>query len=122
MQVCSDRTAGKYKEKIKKLKSDYSKAKDSNNRSGRGRTICTFFNYLDAILGCRPATAPDTAAVGSMHSMGDKASVHCGDEKRYEISALTVTDEGDESVDHVLSTQGKCKYFPCVFFGIETLS
>ena len=54
------RTAVQCREKLKKLKSEYRRAKDHNNRSGRGRTICTYFNQLDAILGCRPASAPNS--------------------------------------------------------------
>ena len=42
LEDCSDETAVQCREKIKKLKSDYRKTKDSNNRSGRGRTICAF--------------------------------------------------------------------------------
>ena len=113
LEDCSDRTAVQCREKIKKLKGDYRKAKDNNNRSGRGRTICAFFNQLDAILGCRPGSAPDTV-VGSMRSMGDEASVHCGDERRDESSEPTATDEGEENVDHVLRTPGKCNIFPYV--------
>ena len=113
------------REKIKKLKGDYRKAKDRNNRSGRRRNICTFFNQLNAILGCRglqasilgcrPASSPDTV-VGSMRSMGGEASIHCGDESRDESSESTATDERKENVDHLLSTQGKCNIFPCVLY------
>ena len=46
LEDCSDETAVQCREKIKKLKSDYRKTKDSNNRSGRGRTICAFLNHL----------------------------------------------------------------------------
>ena len=125
LEDCSDRPAVQCKEKIKKLKSDYRKAKDSNNRSGRGRTNCTFFKQLNAILGCRPASAPDTV-VGSMRSVGDEASVHCGNTKRDESSERTATNEGEENVDNVLSTQGegKCNIYRCelYIFGIDTLS
>ena len=64
------RTAVQCREKLKKLKSEYRRAKDHNNRSGRGRTICTYFNQLDAILGCRPASAPNSV-VGSMCQNSD---------------------------------------------------
>ena len=64
------RTAVQCREKLKKLKSEYRRAKDQNNRSGRGRTICAYFNQLDAILGCRPASAPN-GVVGSMSQNSD---------------------------------------------------
>ena len=38
----------------------YKKVKDSNNRSGRGRKSCKFFDDLDAVLGSRPAMQPPT--------------------------------------------------------------
>ena len=61
------RTGHQCREKIKKLKSDYRKAKDSNNLTGRGRSILNYFTELDAILGCRPTSAPDSV-VGSMQT------------------------------------------------------
>ena len=51
---------------MKKPKTDYRKVKDKNGKTGRGRSICKYFDALDAILGHRPATKPplllDTAA------------------------------------------------------------
>ena len=44
--------------KMKHLKMAYRKAKDNNNRSGRGRITCPFFDELDAVLGDRPAFCP----------------------------------------------------------------
>ena len=44
--------------KIKNLKTLYKRVKDNNNRSGKGRKVCKFFDELDAILGTRPATQP----------------------------------------------------------------
>ena len=71
LEDCSDRTAVQCREKVKKLKCEYRKAKNNNNRLGRGRTICAFFKQLDAILACTPTSAPDTV-VGSIHSVGDQ--------------------------------------------------
>ena len=59
------RTGQQCREKIKKLKSDYRRAKDRNNLTGRGRSILNYFTELDAILGSRPTSAPDNV-VGSM--------------------------------------------------------
>ena len=42
--------------KIKNLKNDYKKIKDSNNRSGQGCQVMQFFDQLDAILAVRDAT------------------------------------------------------------------
>ena len=71
LENCRERTAVQCREKIKKLKSDYRRAKDSNNRSGMGRTICHFYSQLDAILGCRPSSAPS----GVLESMGEAEEV-----------------------------------------------
>ena len=57
---CSERTAVQCREKIKKIKSDYKRAKDNTNRLGRGRIICAFYSQLDAILGCRPSSTPSS--------------------------------------------------------------
>ena len=44
--------------KLKNLKATYKKVKDNNDRSGRARRACKYFDDIDAILGCRPATQP----------------------------------------------------------------
>ena len=77
LEHCSERTAVQCREKIKKLKSEYKRAKDNNNRSGRGRTICAFYNQLDAILGCRPSSTP-SSVIGSMPATAED-SVCIGD-------------------------------------------
>lgn len=47
--------------KLKKLKQDYKKIKDHNNRSGSDWWTSKWFDRLDALLGHRPAFS-DTAA------------------------------------------------------------
>ncbi|KAK7912491.1 hypothetical protein WMY93_012702 [Mugilogobius chulae] len=44
--------------KIKNLRAKYKEAKDSNNRSGRGRVTCPFYDELDRILGDKPSVTP----------------------------------------------------------------
>ena len=44
--------------KIKNLKTNYKKVKDSNNKTGERRKTCKFYDELDRILGHRPASAP----------------------------------------------------------------
>ena len=87
------------REKIKKLKSDYKRAKDSNNRSGMGRTISHFYSQLDAILGCRPSSAPS----GVLESMGEAEEV--GGQGDVEA---TQRDSDDEVPDSLL---GNHNYF-----------
>uniref|UniRef100_A0A3B3QY72 Myb/SANT-like DNA-binding domain-containing protein n=1 Tax=Paramormyrops kingsleyae TaxID=1676925 RepID=A0A3B3QY72_9TELE len=48
------RTTEQCRLKIKKLKQDYRKLKDHNNRSGADRETNTWFEALDAVLGHRP--------------------------------------------------------------------
>lgn len=43
------------REKLKKLKQDYKKLKDHNNRSGSDRRTNKWYERLDALLGHRPA-------------------------------------------------------------------
>ena len=44
--------------KIKNLKTNYKKVKDSNNKTGENRKSCKFYDELDQILRHRPASAP----------------------------------------------------------------
>lgn len=61
-----ERTYQQCRDKIKKLKGDYRKAKDKKNKTGTDNRHWDYFEPLDAILGHKPATQPpiiiDTAA------------------------------------------------------------
>ena len=63
------RTGVQCRERIKKLKQDYKKTKDSLNLTGNKRKQCKFFNELNDILGdwpsTKPATVIDTLAAAS---------------------------------------------------------
>ncbi|KAK9979861.1 hypothetical protein ABG768_013269 [Culter alburnus] len=48
-------TGKQCREKLKKLKQDYKKIKDHNNRSGSDRRTNKWFDRLDALLGHRPS-------------------------------------------------------------------
>ena len=48
-------TAKQCREKLKKLKQDYKKLKDHNNRSGANRKVNKWYTQLDNILGHQPA-------------------------------------------------------------------
>lgn len=52
------RTWQQCQRKIKSLKSKFKEAKDSNQRSGRGRVTCPFYNELDLVLGDKPSCQP----------------------------------------------------------------
>ena len=52
-----ERTSKQCREKVKKLKQDYKKTKDKNNKSGAKRKTTKWFDALDAILGPRPVYA-----------------------------------------------------------------
>uniref|UniRef100_A0A3B3R8G5 Myb/SANT-like DNA-binding domain-containing protein n=1 Tax=Paramormyrops kingsleyae TaxID=1676925 RepID=A0A3B3R8G5_9TELE len=54
--------------KIKKLKQDYRKVKDHNNRSGADRKTNTWFEALDAVLGHRPTNTCRSNIVDSAMS------------------------------------------------------
>ena len=54
-----DRTFEQCREKIKKLKKDYRKIKDTLNGTGQGRNDeWPYFDAMDKVLGHKPATAP----------------------------------------------------------------
>ena len=52
------RTGSQCREKIKKLRNEYKKIKDTNGKTGRGRRSMKFYEQLNEILGTRPATRP----------------------------------------------------------------
>ena len=118
LEDCSERTAVQCREKIKKLKGEYRKAKDNNTKSGRGRTICAFFNQLDAILGCRPASAP-SSVIGSMDQEFE-TSEETGSGSMSTVEDSDVTDQpiGEENEEQVdfCATQGRlilyCPFTP----------
>ena len=53
-----EKTAEQCREKEKKLKAEYRKVKDSQNRSGAGRKSWKYLHAMDAVLGDKPATRP----------------------------------------------------------------
>ena len=53
-----NRTAIQCRDKIKKLRADYKKAKDHNGLTGRGTRKWRYFDRMDAIVGHKPASQP----------------------------------------------------------------
>ena len=53
-----DQTGQQCRDKMKNFRSEYCKIKDSNSRMGESRNKWKFFEYMDAILGCKPSTRP----------------------------------------------------------------
>lgn len=53
-----ERSVVQIKNKMKKLRSSFRKAEDSNRRSGRGRASCRYYTELSDILAGRPETQP----------------------------------------------------------------
>ena len=74
-EVGYERTYQQYRDKVKKLKGEYRKAKDKKNKTGRDNKHWDYFEPLDAILGHKPATQPpiivDTAAEVPLVLMDD---------------------------------------------------
>ena len=53
-----DRTGVQCREKIKKLRGEYKKIKDKKGKTGEGNKPWKYFEYLDSVLGHKPATCP----------------------------------------------------------------
>ena len=53
-----ERTAVQCRDKIKKLRAEYKRAKDHNGLTGLGTKKWRYYDQLDAILGNRPASRP----------------------------------------------------------------
>ena len=53
-----DQTYQQCRDKIKKLKGEYRKAKDKQDKTGEQPSTWEFFDAIDAILGTKPSTRP----------------------------------------------------------------
>ena len=53
-----ERDAERCRSKVKKLKQEYRKIKDSNAKSGEDRKTWRFYDAMDDILGAKPTTRP----------------------------------------------------------------
>lgn len=53
-----ERTAIQCRDKLKKLRAEYKKVKDNNDETGRRRKKFKFYDELNEVLGCKPATCP----------------------------------------------------------------
>ncbi|KAK1904763.1 Myb/SANT-like DNA-binding domain containing protein 2 [Dissostichus eleginoides] len=58
-------SANSCRDKIKKLKQDYKKIKDHNNKSGNGRKTSKWYDRLDALLGHRPSFSGTLSTIDS---------------------------------------------------------
>ena len=53
-----ERTVEQCRVKVKKLKGDYRKIKDTHSKTGSDRKAWKYFDAMDTILGAKPATQP----------------------------------------------------------------
>ncbi len=93
-------TARQCREKLKKLKQDYKKLKDHNNRSGANRKVNKWYAQLDAILGHRPAYTSDPGTEDSALQLSTST----------EFPTLALDDIGVLTAypDEILSTGSIC--------------
>ncbi|KAF7199338.1 zinc finger and SCAN domain-containing protein 29-like [Nothobranchius furzeri] len=63
------RTSEQCRAKLKKIKAHYRKVKDSNDRSGNGRSTWKWYDVVDAIYGCRPSNLGSEAGLDSATSI-----------------------------------------------------
>ena len=54
------------RDKLKKIKKQYKKIKDYHDETGRKRKEWKFFEKMDSILGCKPATRPEVVIDSSV--------------------------------------------------------
>ncbi|XP_012986527.4 zinc finger and SCAN domain-containing protein 29-like [Esox lucius] len=90
------RTGKQCREKLKKLKQDYKKIKNHNNRSGSDRRSSKWFDRLDALLGHRPALSGAAATVDSATALvedteTDNQSVEDGTDRPAEPQAAEIS-------------------------------
>ena len=87
-----DQSGVQCRDKIKKLKGEYKKIKDSNNETGRNRKTWKFYDPMNEILGNKPATRPAVVIDSSLEQEVVRDNVE-GDEGRSE----DVVDEEHET-------------------------
>ena len=68
-----ERTVLQCREKIKKLRADYRKIRDSHNKKGTGRKKWKFFDAIDVVIGHKPATCPPLVVDSSAHVLDPNA-------------------------------------------------
>ncbi|CAL8235848.1 unnamed protein product [Arctogadus glacialis] len=68
--------------KCKKLRAEYRKVKDHNNRSGVDRQMWKWFNIMDAIYGHRPASRGREGAIDTATSLLESMLEPTGEEPR----------------------------------------
>ena len=80
-----ERTVEQCRSKMKKLKQDYRKIVDSNNKTGQERKTLKFYDALDAILGPKPTTRPPIV-VDTLEGDGEAGdSAHENSESQNEL-------------------------------------
>ena len=87
-----DQSGVQCRDKIKKLKGEYKKIKDSNNETGRNRKTWTFYDPMNEILRNKPVTRPAVVIDSSLEQEEVRDNVE-GDEGRSE----DVVDEEHET-------------------------
>ena len=102
------RSANQCRDKIKKLKASYKKAKDNNGKTGKGRSIWKFYDIIDRVLGHRPASQPYAVIDTSSTNAGtaneedisdDQTDLQIGDESSTNSDSQDVTGDVSESIN-----------------------
>ncbi|KAK3732230.1 hypothetical protein QZH41_007523 [Actinostola sp. cb2023] len=83
------RTAEQAKNKMKTLIDEYKNVVDNNNRSGRDRITCPYFEDIDEVLGCK-----DSQSINNVVNAGNKeAVVSSGEEQNSECGDISFEEE-----------------------------
>ena len=80
--------------KVRKIKLEYRKIVDNNNKTGRGRKDWKFFDAIDAVLGHKPATWPPVVV-----ESGDTMSTTANREEANTSISTDGTSGEDRSLD-----------------------
>ena len=66
--------------KMKKIKKEYKKLKDYHEETGRKRKKWRFFDKVDDIIGCKPATRPEVVLDTSVEGTASNIMSDNGDD------------------------------------------
>ena len=89
-----EKTADQCNNKIRKLKLEYRKIKDSTKKTGTGRKDWRYFEEMDALLGHKPATQLPVVVESGEAAATDSPA---GDEEGESVAKDTAKTKPDES-------------------------
>ena len=104
-----DKTADQCNSKIRKLKLEYRKIKDSRNKTGTERKEWKFFDAMDAVLGHKPAIEPPVV----VESGAEATTSTAADNREDDVDEETGTEDLGASKSDEQETSSRSENITC---------